>query len=382
MTKTHKRKVLFLMNSIGEGSGPLQRAYFLSRRGYEVWVISFLGQINGHLNKQDYMKEFDNLRSKFNSDQLYICSIGASRLFDMSAYLKLFKILRKQSFDFVFAHHNIMGSFGVLISRIAGIKHVFRVELSDPRLRPFSQRILDLIALAISHAIVCISSSTMNGYSILEQKIFRRKMSVIYNGINLDDALRVSGSRFRKSYKIPKKTFILSYAARFHPIKNHKFLLNAFATLKLKIPNAVLVLAGRGVLRRKSEEQARMLGISDSVIFTDYLTRSELYDLLKDTDIYVMTSISEGFSEALLQAMASELPSVLTDIPAFREAIDDGVEGFLIQEGDVMGYVRACKELLENKSLRLRMGHAARKRAEKLYNIEKVVDIYEKIIEE
>lgn len=115
----------------------------------------------------------------------------------------------------------------------------------------------------------------------------------------------------RSALKIPQNALVLGHVGRFMPQKNHAFLLDIFAAVAKKEANARLLLIGDGDLRPGMEERARQLKLSDRVIFTG--VRSDVNELLQAMDLFVLPSLYEGLSIALVEAQASGLPCVISD---------------------------------------------------------------------
>lgn len=117
--------------------------------------------------------------------------------------------------------------------------------------------------------------------------------------------------QMRSRFEINDATFVVGHVGRFHPQKNHAFLLDVFANVKTKLPGAVLLLVGDGDLRAKIEQKANLLGISDSVIFTG--VRSDVPDLMQAMDCFVFPSHYEGLGIVAVEAQAVGLPCIVSD---------------------------------------------------------------------
>jgi glycosyltransferase involved in cell wall biosynthesis len=105
--------------------------------------------------------------------------------------------------------------------------------------------------------------------------------------------------------------------------KGHRYLIEALARLKVSHPQARLTLLGEGPLKGPLEQNARELGVSDRVGFLPHISYERMPDLYAEHDIFVMPSLFEGFPVALLEAMASGLPIVATDIAGIRAVLDE-----------------------------------------------------------
>ena len=117
-------------------------------------------------------------------------------------------------------------------------------------------------------------------------------------------------NRMRKELGIEGK-FGVGNVARFHPQKNHTFLINAFKEVYDRNDNAILLLVGQGELRKDVEKQVHDLGITDNVLFTG--VRSDIPDLLQAMDVFVFPSLFEGLGIVAVEAQASGLKCVVAD---------------------------------------------------------------------
>ena len=115
----------------------------------------------------------------------------------------------------------------------------------------------------------------------------------------------------QKLFSIPNDAFVVGHVGRFAPAKNHAFLIDIFAKIKLKKNNAVLLLVGDGELKNDIMEKVERLGLSDSVIFTGL--RPDIYNMVQAMDIFVMPSNYEGLGLAIIEAQASGLHCIVSD---------------------------------------------------------------------
>lgn len=139
-----------------------------------------------------------------------------------------------------------------------------------------------------------------------------------------------------------------------------------------------LVLAGDGDLE-EVRELVDELGISDKVEVTGWVRGDQKEALLKRACLYVLPSYNEGLPMGILEAMAQGLPIVSTPIGGIPEAVDQGVEGFLTQPGDVDALARALEELMSNSELRRQIGAAARARIRSTFSADHVLPQLERI---
>jgi colanic acid/amylovoran biosynthesis glycosyltransferase len=156
--------------------------------------------------------------------------------------------------------------------------------------------------------------------------------------------------------------------------KGHEFAVTALARLRDRGIAARLEIIGEGPDRARVLYTAHDLGLVDSVELLGRLAPEQVRDRLRAADVFLLSSLSEGISNAALEAMACGLPVVTTDCGGMREAIDDGVEGFVVPVREPQPMAEALMRLALDPGLRLRMGRAARQRVEREFDLRQQVD--------
>lgn len=183
------------------------------------------------------------------------------------------------------------------------------------------------------------------------------KIRVVHNGIQLSPFDRPADSKLRAMLTQGSERPIVFTPARLHSQKGHVYLLEAAALL----PDALFVLAGDGPERASLEERARKLGIQTRVRFLGQ--RQDIPLLLASCDLFVLPSLYEGLPISVLEAMAAGKPLVATDIGGTKEAVINGVTGFLVPPENPTELAAAIRTLLSDQGLAARLAEAGRARA-------------------
>jgi glycosyltransferase involved in cell wall biosynthesis len=188
---------------------------------------------------------------------------------------------------------------------------------------------------------------------------------------------------WRAQHRIPLEACVTIYVGRLSPEKGLPGLLRGFALTARCSPDAMLVLVGDGPQRAELESLAGQLQLGpDRIRFVGRVNITEVPLWLRSSDLFALTSPSEGFSCALLEAMATGLPSVVSDIPANRQLIEPGIHGLTVPYGDESSIGEALSQLTGDPDVRNRMGEAARSRAITNYSTKRVVEFYETLLSE
>jgi glycosyltransferase involved in cell wall biosynthesis len=279
-----------------------------------------------------------------------------------SALKAIYKRLRGERFDVVHAH-NIPSALAMRVSsgyRILTLHGVYSEQigyLHGSALGRLS-RLVEKQALGWANAVTAVSSRVAEHYS-------RQGFRVLYipNAIDLEDLPR-EAKRFHDQQIV--------YNGRLSREKGVDILLEGFLNSDLK---AKLVLIGSGPLEEKLREMARN---DDRVIFTGQLPRQEALKIVKGSDVFVLPSIHEGLSTALLEAMALEVPVVATRVGGNTEIVTDGETGLLVYPNS-QAIIKAISRLLEDREFSKKLAHKAYQKVLEQYTWRVVYTKYKEV---
>jgi glycosyltransferase involved in cell wall biosynthesis len=232
---------------------------------------------------------------------------------------------------------------------------------------------VDRALAAASRRVVCVSEAVRAFYRD-RARIPEEKLTVILNGIDLApfDA-PVDVPQTRADLRLNGHAPVLTVVARLLPEKGHRYFLEALASLRRQYPAAVGLVVGDGAVRGELEALAGRLGLTgEGVRFLG--ERRDVPEILAATDVFVLpSSVREGLSISLLEAMAARRATVVTDIGGNRETVEDGVSGRIVPPGDAEALARAFAEILRDPAAGTRMGLAARARVERDFSVTRMV---------
>jgi glycosyltransferase involved in cell wall biosynthesis len=147
-----------------------------------------------------------------------------------------------------------------------------------------------------------------------------------------------------------------------------------------EVPGATLVLVGDGAERVRLEELAGELGVAERVEFAGWTDEPRRY--LAGFDVFVLSSHSEAFPLAILEAMLAGLPVVATDVGSVREAVQDGETGYLVPANDHQALAERIRDVLADPERARRLGANGRARARKLFTAEAMARTFEQLYRE
>ena len=213
------------------------------------------------------------------------------------------------------------------------------------------------------------------------------KVVVIRNGVAIPDG--VSGpdggtSDVRREMGIGKDAFVVGSVGRFSPEKNYQVLIQAFSRFRKSDArgqkSVALLLVGDGPERSALEKLAAELGLTGSVHMPGM--KDDVMPYLEAMDVFCLSSVTEGTSVTLLEAGASGLPSVVTDVGGNAEVVEHGKTGLVVAGGDEDGIASAFAQILEDAGKRKSLGTNARKRIAERYNLHTMVSEYVRVYNE
>jgi glycosyltransferase involved in cell wall biosynthesis len=197
----------------------------------------------------------------------------------------------------------------------------------------------------------------------------KQKIDIIPNGV--DTQRFVPASAKSESASVPSKTRdagmlrLTLGASRITDRKGIKYLIEAMDALKTDIP-FVLTVIGEGNAKARLERMVKDRGLTSRIDFAGRVPREETLAYYREADIFVLPSLNEGMSNAMLEALACGLPVITTRTGGAAELVREGVNGFLVKQGDADDLARALRTLAQDAALRKRMGAKSRLVAESM----------------
>jgi glycosyltransferase involved in cell wall biosynthesis len=291
--------------------------------------------------------------------------------------------LRRSEIDLVHTHDFYTNVFGMAAATLARVPVKITSKRETGELRSRAQRYVEKLAFGRADAIVANSFAVRDHLTV--NGIPTEKISVIHNGIDLvpiaaasmndhlGEALLASNGNSR---------FVTLVANLRHPVKNVPMLLRAARHVTERDENVHFIIAGEGEMRDELQGLAVRLGVARN---THFIGRCDnVASLLAASDICVLTSKAEGFSNSLVEYMAAGKPVVATKVGGASEAIIDGETGYLVESDDDSALSTRLTELLADRAKARTVGAAARRavtsKFSKTEQLSKVTDLYKGLI--
>ena len=226
-----------------------------------------------------------------------------------------------------------------------------------------------------------VTTPTKTAAELLKSNGFNKEIIPVSNGIDLNRFNpKNDGAYLKQKYEIPPDKSIILYAGRLDKEKKVETILEALPFI-LKTKDIHLVLAGKGNKKEDLENLTKKLKIQQTVTFTGYISDEDLKNIYCIADIFVIASIAELQSIVTMEAMASGLPIIATNVMALPELVHDGENGYLFQDGDSKTLAEEVLKILSDKNLQIQMSKKSLEIIQ-AHDINKIVSKFESLYKE
>lgn len=358
-------RVLMVLSSLEAGGAEMTALELLRGRppgGWEVVVAAVKGGAA--------------LRERFGSAASAVYEHVARFRYDPLGLWRMARIVRREGIDAVIVvdaarDGMFYGLLGSTLSRRPMVRVCWCKSVPSGQSKPFVAHLRGYEKLGLVDAVVC--ASRLQRSELAGRGLPRRKMPLIRNGVDLE---RIARAR-PPARGLPKGKKLILQVANVMPDKDHATLLAAAGMLARRRDDFRLLLAGRGTDSPRMVRAAAAAGAEGVVSLLGY--RDDVPALLRAADIFVLSTGSEVFSVATLEAMAAALPVVVSDIPAFAEMFDGGREGVKVPPGDAASLAEALERLLDDPALAGSLAAAGHRRG-RLFSRQRMAECFRRLL--
>ncbi|MEO5817799.1 MAG: glycosyltransferase [Gemmatimonadaceae bacterium] len=281
--------------------------------------------------------------------------------------LRFARFLRDEQVDVVHSHDRYANLFCMMWGRYAGVRGLIASKRWGTSMR-ITHKVTNRLAYRLAGRV--LGNSTQVGESLATvERVPRERIVVVPNFVDdhaFDVASPESVDALRRELDVSRDALVVGIVARLHPVKDHATLIKAIALLKPQFPALLLVLIGSGPLRAELEALAVAEGVESIVRFAGLRTPPP--NLHSIFDVSVLCSLSEGFPNTIVEAMAAGRPVVGTNVGGVPDAVREGVNGRLVPAQDPAALAAALAPLLRDRELRQRLGAAGQRIARAEYS--------------
>ena len=353
----------------GSGVVATELGMELAARGHDIHFISYAPPIR--MNLSDPHIHFHEVE------------VSSYPLFEHPPYTlvlatKMLEVFEAESLDLLHVHYAIPHSVSAMLARSMAVPRrlpfVTTLHGTDITLVGSNRSFLPITKFSIeqSDGVTAISNYLLN--QTLKEFEIKRSMEVIPNFVNCDLYSRQADTALRAKWA-PNGEPILMHLSNFRPVKRVPDTVEIFKLVRAKMP-AKLVLVGDGPDRGAAEYLVRKYRLQKDVFFLG--KQNAVYEKLSAADLFLLPSQLESFGLAALEAMSCEVPVIATNAGGVPEVVEHGVDGFLVQPGDVQAAARYAIEILSRADRGREMGETARVNAKKKFCANDVIPQYER----
>ncbi len=315
-------------------------ARHLSKRGHEVHVITSLDP---------------GLPKKSLEQGFHVHRIGVSRVRFLGVMLFWLQVLRellRLRPDLVHSQSIRMGIPAFLAKKLAKTPYVVWGRGTDVYLPWSYKRLISKLALKNPDTVIALTEDM----KLEMQRMCGRGVHVIPNGIDLQSLEGLPAkAAIREELGLGCDETIILFVGTLRAVKGVKYLMEAMSMIRQKCGKARLVLVGDGEERQSLETLVRELALGASISFAGRVSNEMVSRYMIASDILVLPSLSEGFPNAVLEAMAVGLPVVTSRVGGLAEIIEEGQNGFLVEPGNAGQIADRVLTLLGDDELRARI---------------------------
>lgn len=313
-----------------------------------------------------------------------IPSFSLTSFYDQNAVRQLRRFVRwlkSSRIDILHTHDFYTNVFGMAGGALARLPVRVASMRETAGMRSAAQAKVQRVGYSLAHHIVANSNAVRE--KLIADGMSAEKVTVVYNGLDLRRLqTRASRSESLALFGLPDRRFVSIVANMRHEVKDYPMFLRSARQVKDAIPDTAFLLAGEGELSESFRALARELGIEDSTFF---LGRCEnVAELLSISEVCVLSSKAEGFSNSILEYMAAARPVVVTDVGGAREVVSEGETGYLVASGDDATMAARLISLLRDPEKARAMGEKGRRVIEEKFSCEaqlaRTEELYDRLL--
>jgi glycosyltransferase involved in cell wall biosynthesis len=314
------------------------------------------------------------LKDRCEADRLKTQVIPITGTFDWKWVRECCSLVRRENAALIHAHEFTANAYGSLVGQILGVPVVATVHGKSYFAEQAKRRMAYRYVSRVSRMVAV--SEDLKQFIVGRAGVAEHRVSVVYNGVDAADPPHAEQLRaLRTSLGLDGCDHVIGAVGSLYPVKGHIHLIKALPDILRACPGTLLLVVGQGELESSLKEEVASRNLQAHVRFLGF--RSDVPALLSLFDVFVLPSLSEGLSVALLEAMAAGNPVVATRVGGNPELVLDGDTGFLVGAESSDSISDRVVRILRDKALANRMGENGRRRVREKFSFRTTVDRYQ-----
>jgi glycosyltransferase involved in cell wall biosynthesis len=300
---------------------------------------------------------------------------------DFRALISLIQIIRSERPDVLHLNSSKIGLMGTAVGRLLGVPNIIFTAHGWPfnenrsQLEKRALRFLARITVLLSHHTVAVSNAL--AHTIDPQRKIE-KLVVIHNGVEQGALIDKDEARRLLLPVHDSGEYWFGTIAELHSVKGLTYAIESFREHVTTHPNSRYIIIGEGDEHARLQEQIRRAGLERTVFLSGFLDNAARY--LSAFDTFVLPSLSEGLSYAILEAGSTGIPVIATRVGGIPEIIEDGISGLLCPSRDSIALAHAFEQMTNSPEYRTKLGQSLKTRVETHFSLpqmfEKTVALY------
>lgn len=362
------KKLLFIVTKSGLGG---------ASRSVRELAEAFSGTLDVAVAAGGSGELFDVLKSKgIRTISIPTLERDLSLIKEINTFFYFLRLLKTEKPDIVHLHSPKAGGLGALAARLIGIKKIIYTAhgwafFED---RPWYQRTLirlfSYVIVLLSHITIAVSKKDAHAFD--GWLFIKNKITHIPNGVALPSPA-LPRTEARKQLDISNDAFVIGAIAELHKNKGLSYLIEAAE----KVPNAMFVVIGEGEERKRLALAIAAHRLEDRFILRGYIPDAHRY--IRAFDVFVLPSVKEGLPYVLLEAGATEVPMVATNIGGIPDLVEHEKTGLLVPLKDPVAFAQALARLQSDTLLRASLSSALKQKIEAFFSLDLMLEKTKKL---
>lgn len=365
--------------------GPVRVAFvvhLMQVAGAEVLVRETIRQLKGRITPTIFcLDAVGRIGEELVAEGIDLVCFNRKPGRDWGVSRKIARAIRERDIEIVHAHQYTPFFYSALAKPLCAMRP--KVILTEhgrhypDRVSPLRRAVNRLALDRLADAVTACCHFSAEGL-IKTDGFAGARIEIIENGIEVDRYSPAADIALAKDDVglDPARRYLI-HVARHHPVKDQVTLIRGFAAAVPDIPGVDLLMVGDGPLRAELESLAVELRVMDRVKFLGI--RTDIPELMRAAEAFALTSLSEAASLTLLEAMASALPAIVTNVGGNPEIVRHEREGLLFARRDAAGCADAIRRLFRDPAFAATLGAAGRERAIERYQLTRTVEEYHRV---